>query len=60
MAETETKSFSELLGMKFNPDGSLSTATTIGNTPIFKKLSRKQRRKNGVYSHKFQKILKRV
>lgn len=56
----EAKTFGELLGMEFNPDGSLSTATNVGNTPIFKKLSRKQRRRNGVYSHKFQKVLKRV
>lgn len=57
---TKTKSFSELFGMKFNEDGSLSTASEVGNTPIFKKLNRKQRRNQGIYSHKFQKTLKRV
>lgn len=57
---TEAKSLGELFGMEFNEDGSLSTATKLGNTPIFKRFNRKQRRKNGVYSHKFQKILKRV
>lgn len=56
----ETKTFGELLNMEFNEDGSLSTATDVGNTPIFKRLNRKQRRRNGVYSHKFQKQLKRI
>ena len=50
----------KMLGLEFNPDGSLSTAKDVGNTPVFKRLNRKQRRKNGVYSHKFQKTLKRV
>lgn len=59
-ATTLHDSFSDLLGMKFNEDGSLSTASDVGNTPIFKRLSRKQRRKNGIYSHKFQKELKRI
>lgn len=57
---TEAKSLGELFGMEFNEDGSLSTATKLGNTQIFKRFNRKQRRRNGVYSHKFQKILKRV
>lgn len=56
----EAKTFGELLGMEFNEDGSLSTATDVGNTPVFKRLNRKQRRRNGVYSHKFKKELKRV
>jgi len=56
----EAKTFSELLGMEFNEDGSLSTATDVGNTPVFKRLNRKQRRRNGVYSHKFKKELKRI
>lgn len=59
-ATTLNESFADLMDMKFNEDGSLSTATKLGNTPIFKKLNRKQRRKNGVYSHKFQKVLKRI
>jgi len=57
---TEAKSLGELFGMTFNEDGSLSTATDIGNTPIFKRMNRKQRRARGVYSHKFQNTLKRV
>lgn len=57
---TKTKNLSELLGMKFNDDGSLSTASDVGNTPIFKRMSRKQRRNKGIYSHKFKNILKRV
>ena len=57
---TETKSLSELFGMEFNEDGSLSTSTSIGNTPVFKKLNRKQRRANGIYTHKFKKYLKRI
>ena len=57
---TEAKSLGELFGMEFNEDGSLSTATTVGNTPVFKRMNRKQRRKQGMYSHKFQKTLKRV
>lgn len=56
----ETKTFGELLGMKFNEDGSLSTATKVGNTPLFKRMNRKQRRAQGIYSHKFQKTLKRI
>lgn len=56
----ESKTFNELLGMEFNPDGSLSTASKVGNTPIFKRMNRKQRRANGIYSHKFQKTLKRI
>ena len=60
MDDTKDKSLAETLGMKFDPDGNLSTATDVGNTPIFKKLNRKQRRARGVYSHKFQKVLKRV
>ncbi len=56
----ESKTFGELLGMEFNEDGSLSTATKVGNTPIFRRLNRKQRRKQGMYSHKFQKVLKRI
>lgn len=57
---TEAKSLGELFGMEFNEDGSLSTATTVGNTPVFKRMNRKQRRAKGIYSHKFQKILKKV
>lgn len=56
----ETKTFGELLGMEFNEDGSLSTATKVGNTPLFKRMNRKQRRAQGIYSHKFQKTLKRI
>lgn len=56
----EAKTFGDLLGMEFNEDGSLSTASKIGNTPIFKRLNRKQRRNKGMYSHKFKKELKRV
>lgn len=56
----EAKTFGELLGMEFNEDGSLSTATDVGNTPVFKRLNRKQRRRNGVYSRKFKKELQRV
>lgn len=56
----EVKTFRELLGMEFNEDGSLSTATKVGNTPLFKRMNRKQRRARGIYSHKFQKILKKV
>ena len=59
-ATTLHDSFVDLMGMKFNDDGSLSTATKIGNTPMFKKMNRKQRRANGIYSHKFQKTLKRI
>ncbi len=57
---TEAKSLGELFGMEFDEDGSLSTATNIGNTPVFQRMNRKQRRKQGMYSHKFQKVLKRV
>lgn len=57
---TEAKSLSELFGMEFNEDGSLSSATKVGNTPIFQKMNRKQRRTRGIYSHKFQKVLKRI
>lgn len=56
----ETKTFGELLGMEFNEDGSLSTASKVGNTPLFKRMNRKQRRAQGIYSHKFQKVLKRI
>lgn len=56
----EAKSLGELFGMKFNEDGSLSSATKIGNTPLFKRMNRKQRRAQGIYSHKFQKTLKRI
>ena len=56
----ETKTFGELLGMEFNEDGSLSTATKVGNTPLFKRMNRKQRRAQGIYSYKFQKTLKRI
>lgn len=56
----EAKSLGEMLGMEFNEDGSLSTATDVGNTPVFKRMNRKQRRGRGIYSHKFQKELKRV
>lgn len=56
----EAKTFGDLLGMQFNEDGSLSTATDVGNTPVFKQLNRKQRRNNGIYSHKFKSQLKRV
>ena len=59
-ATTFNDSFSDLLGMKFNEDGSLSTASDVGNTPLFKRMNRKQRRLNGVYSHKFKKQLKRI
>lgn len=61
--ETDTiaaQSLGEMLGMEFNEDGSLSTATDVGNTPVFKRLNRRQRRNNGVYSHKFKNQLKRV
>ena len=57
---TEAKSLGELFGMEFNEDGSLSSATNIGNTPLFKRMNRKQRRAQGIYSHKFQKTLKRI
>ena len=57
---TEAKSLGELFGMEFNDDGSLSTATNMGNTPIFHRMNRKQRRQKGIYSHKFQKVLKRI
>lgn len=57
---TEAKSLGELFGMEFNEDGSLSSATKIGNTPLFKRMNRKQRRAQGIYSHKFQKTLKRI
>ena len=57
---TEAKSLGELFGMEFNEDGSLSTATKIGNTPLFKRMKRKQRRAQSIYSHKFQKTLKRI
>lgn len=56
----EAKTFGKLFGMEFDSDGSLSTASKIGNTPIFKRLNRKQRRNQGIYSHKFQKVLQRV
>lgn len=56
----EAKSLGELFNMEFNEDGSLSTATKIGNTPVFKRMNRKQRRARGIYSHKFQKVLKRI
>lgn len=56
----ETQTFDKLLGMEFNDDGSLSTMSKVGNTPIFKRMNRKQRRKQGIYSHKFQKELKRI
>ena len=56
----EAKSLGELFGMEFNEDGSLSSATKIGNTPLFKRMNRKQRRAQGLYSHKFQKTLKRI
>lgn len=56
----EAKTFGDLLGMEFNEDGSLSTASKVGNTPIFKRLNRKQRRNKGMYSHKFKKELKRA
>lgn len=56
----EAKTFGDLFGMEFNEDGSLSTATDVGNTPVFKRMNRKQRRVKGLYSHKFQKQLKRV
>lgn len=56
----ETKSFSELLGMEFNEDGSMSKMKETGTTPIFQRMNRKQRRSKGMYSHKFQKTLKRV
>ncbi len=52
--------FAKALGMKFNSDGSLSTATSVGNTPVFKKLNRKQRRAKGLYGNKFKKVLKRI
>lgn len=55
----EAKSLGELLGMEFNAEGELSTAASIGNTPTFKRMNRKQRRANGLYSHKYQKTLKR-
>ncbi|MBR2247591.1 MAG: hypothetical protein IJ880_11260 [Bacilli bacterium] len=61
--ETDTvaaQSLGEMLGMEFNEDGSLSTASDVGNTPLFKKMNRKQRRSNGIYSHKFKTQLKRV
>ena len=57
---TQDASLAKALGMQFNSDGSLSTASNVGNTPIYKKLNRKQRRARGVYGHKFQKVLKRV
>lgn len=57
---TEAKSLGELFGMEFNEDGSLSSATKVGNTHLFKRLNRKQRRAQGIYSHKFQKQLKRI
>ena len=56
----EAKALGELFGMEFNEDGSLSSATKIGNTPLFKRMNRKQRRAQGIYSHKFQKTLKRI
>lgn len=57
---TEAKSLGELFGMEFNEDGSLSSATKVGNTPLFKHMNRKQRRAQGIYSYKFQKTLKRI
>ena len=59
-ATTLHDSFADLMGMEFNEDGSLSTATKVGNTPLFKRMNRKQRRAKGIYSHKFQKTLKRI
>ena len=59
-ATTLHDSFADLMGMEFNEDGSLSTATKVGNTPLFKRMNRKQRRAQGIYSHKFQKTLKRI
>lgn len=53
------QSLGEMLGMEFNEDGSLSTATDVGNTPTFKRMNRKQRRANGIYSHKFKSQIKR-
>lgn len=54
------QSLGEMLGMEFNEDGSLSTITDVGNTPLFKRMNRKQRRTRGIYSHKFKNQLKRV
>jgi len=51
-------SLAKALGMQFNPDGSLSSASNVGNTPLFKRMNRKQRRARGMYSHKFAKVLK--
>ena len=56
----EAKSLGSLLGMEFDSAGKLSKADDLGGTRLFTKLNRKQRRARGVYSHKFQKILKRV
>lgn len=58
--DSNNLTLAKAFGMKFNPDGSLSSASNVGNTPVFKKLNRKQRRAKGVYGHKFKKVLKRV
>lgn len=41
--EVKEKSLSDVLGMDFKEDGSW-TANDIGNTPIYRKMNRKERR----------------
>ena len=56
----EAKSFADMFGREFDENGKATNIRDTGKTPLFQRMNRKQRRKQGMYSHKFQKVLKRV
>jgi hypothetical protein len=55
--EKEEKSLNDLLGMDFKEDGSW-TAKDLGNTPIYRKLNRKERRTQRAMQRKINKKVK--
>lgn len=57
MEEKTEKSLNDLLGMNFNDDGSW-TAKDLGNTPMYRKLNRKERRKQKAIEKRLMKVKK--
>lgn len=51
--QKEEKSFEDLLGIKFKDDGSWS-AKDVGNSPMMRKLNRKERRKRNALERKIK------
>lgn len=56
---TEGQSLSDMFGMKFNEDGSLSSAETLGNTNRFRKKNHQERRIEAAIERRRQKRIKK-